>query len=110
MYLLRKMNNNVNNDIFSKNNQKIIKKMSRMDLLKVLITQRKKIDELEEKIANLNNMIEYRELKIKNAKSIAEASLVLNEVFEKAQEAANQYLENVKIAAEGITSDYCDKI
>ena len=97
--------NDVNNDIFSKKEQKIIKKMSRIDLLELLIIQRKTIDELEIKIASLNKLIEYREAKIKNIGTIAEASLVLNGVFEKAQEAANQYLENVKIVAKEIKSD-----
>ena len=105
MYLLRKMNNDVNNDIFSKNNQKIIKKMSRIDLLEVLIMQRKKIDELEIRISNLNKLLEYKEIRVKDVKTVAEASLILNDVFEKAQEAANQYLENVKMIVKKSISD-----
>ena len=78
------------------NNQKLVKRMSRKDLLQLLIVQRKKIDELEQELKHTNELLTSKEIIIDNAGSIAEASLKLNEVFEKAQEAANQYLENVK--------------
>ena len=94
------LNKNINNEdsknkVLS-NNQNIIKKMSRKDLLQLLIVQRNKIDELESEIVQLKELLTSKEITIKNAGSIAEASLKLNKVFEKAQEAANQYLENIK--------------
>lgn len=78
------------------NKKNIIKKMSRKDLLEILIIERKKIDELESEIRHVKEQLSTKEIMIKNAGSIAEASLKLNKVFEKAQEAADQYLENVK--------------
>lgn len=78
------------------NKKNIIKKMSRKDLLEILIIERKKIDELESELRHVKEQLSTKEIMIKNAGSIAEASLKLNKVFEKAQEAADQYLENVK--------------
>ena len=70
----------------------------------MLIIQTRKVEELEKKIEALNQKLTARELSIKNAGNIAEASLVLNEVFSSAQNAASQYLENVKqLEAEAIS-------
>ena len=69
--------------------------MSRKELLELLVLQSKKNDELTEKLYEANLQLENREINISNAGSIAEASLILNEVFEKAQQAADQYLENI---------------
>lgn len=79
-----------------KDQQNIVKKMSKRDLLELLIVQRKRITELESELIHVKEQLTNKEIIIKNAGSIAEAALKLNEVFEKAQEAANQYLENVK--------------
>lgn len=76
--------------------QKDVRKMSRRDLLEVLVLQSKKIDELEEELAKTKEQLQTKQLMISEAGSIAEASLKINKVFEVAQQAADQYLENIK--------------
>lgn len=77
--------------------QKDLKRMSRKDLLQVLLLQSKKIDKLETKLKTANELLESKKIAIENVGSIAEASLKLNKVFESAQAAADQYLENIKM-------------
>lgn len=76
--------------------QNQVKKMSRKDLLEILVLQSKKIDKLQEDLAKANSQLETKEIMLKEVGSIAEASLKINEVFESAQQAADQYLENIK--------------
>ena len=70
--------------------------MSRKDLLELLVVQSKKIDELELELEQTKTLLNSRQIMISEAGSIAEASLKLNRIFEIAQEAADQYLENIK--------------
>ena len=73
-----------------------IRRMSKKDLLQLLVMQSKKIDELEEELDKVNKLLASKQIMISEAGSIAEASLKLNKIFESAQEAADQYLENIK--------------
>ena len=76
--------------------EKDIRRMSRRDLLELLVLQSKKIDKLQEELDNANKLLESREILLSEVGSIAEASLKINKVFEVAQESANQYLDNIK--------------
>ena len=76
--------------------QKALKKMSRKDLLQLLLLQSEEIDRLKKDLESKNKLIDSKLIMLKEAGSIAEASLKINKVFESAQEAANQYLENIK--------------
>ena len=76
--------------------QKDVKKMSRKDLLELLVLQSKKIEELTIELNQTKGLLNSKQIMIAEAGSIAEASLKINKIFEIAQEAANQYLENVK--------------
>ena len=76
--------------------QKALKKMSRKELLQLLILQSEEIDKLKKDLDSKNKLIDSKLIMLKEAGSIAEASLKINKVFESAQEAANQYLENIK--------------
>ena len=72
-----------------------LKKISRSELIELLYEL-----ELEnQKIRELNNDIQIKldskELIIKNSGSIAEAALKLNGVFDAAEKAAQQYLDNI---------------
>lgn len=78
--------------------EKEIKHLNRSEILALLIAQmeenialRKRVEELEIELAN-------RKIILDRAGSIAEAALALNGVFEAAQAAADQYLENVKLS------------
>lgn len=76
--------------------QNNLKKMSRKDLLELLVLQSKKIDKLTNELKETKELLLSKEIIIKESGSIAEASLKLNKIFENAQLAANQYLENIK--------------
>lgn len=75
---------------------KELKKLSRYELLEMLLEQSKEVERLKEELEKANALLEERQILIHNAGSIAEASLKLNGVFEAAQKAADQYLENIK--------------
>lgn len=76
--------------------QKTLKKMSRQELLELLLEQRKINDRLEKELAKAKAELDEKRIKIKNSGNLAEASLALTKVFEEAQKAADLYLENVK--------------
>lgn len=75
---------------------KEMRKLSRAELLEMLIAVLKKNEALKSKIKELNHQLEDRNITIQNAGSLAEASLQLNGVFEAAQAAAQQYLDNIR--------------
>ena len=78
-----------------------IKKLSRGELLEILVEQTKEREIEKEQFAQLQEKMKSREIKLSQAGSIAEAALQLNGVFEAAQEAAKQYLENIeRVSAE----------
>lgn len=82
--------------------EKELKKLSRRELLEMLILQTRRVEELEADINKLNDKLQARELSVKNTGSIAEASLKISGVFEDADSAAQIYLENVKkLSGEG---------
>ena len=75
---------------------KELKKLSRYELLEMLLEQSKEVQRLKEELEKANALLEERQILIHNAGSIAQAALKLNGVFEAAQKAADQYLENIK--------------
>ena len=75
---------------------KELKKLSRAELLEMLIAQVKENNSLKRQVETLQETLRNRQIQIEEAGSIAEASLRINHVFEAAQKAAEQYLENVK--------------
>ena len=77
--------------------QENLTKLKRVDLLELLIAQGKEIDQLTEELARAQEELSQRRLVLDNAGSIAEAALRINGVFEAAQAAADQYLENIRI-------------
>lgn len=72
-----------------------LKKLSRNDLLQMLVDQSKELLELKEKYAALEKQLEERTIAVDNAGSIAEASLQLSGIFEAAQEACRMYTDNI---------------
>lgn len=89
--------------------EKQLRKLSRTELLELLIEQTKKNAALEQEIAQCRAEKESREIKIENSGSIAEAALQLNGLFETAQQAADQYLENIRKKEEE-TAVRCEKL
>jgi len=76
--------------------EKDLKKLSRIELLELLIEQTEENQLLTEQIKSLQTQLASRRIAIEESGSIAEASLKLNGVFAAAQAAADEYLENVR--------------
>lgn len=85
---------------------KELKKLSRIELLEILIELSNENAELTKKVEELSNQLESRDIMLNEAGSIAEASIKINEVFEAAQSAASQYVENIKRLSES-QSELC---
>lgn len=75
---------------------KELSRLKRVDLLELLIAQGRENDRLTAELKEVRAQLEEREIIMKNAGSIAAASLQLNGVFQAAQAAANQYLESIR--------------
>lgn len=75
---------------------KELKKLSRAELLEMLLMQTKRVEELEAQLEDVKKQLEDKNIIIEKAGSVAEAALQLNGVFEAAQNAADQYLDNIR--------------
>lgn len=73
-----------------------LKRLSRRDLLELLLEQSRERDALRLELEKTKAALAERKLCIEQAGSIAEAALRLNGVFEAAQAAAEQYLESIR--------------
>ena len=78
---------------------KELRRLSRKELLEMLIEQMNENEELKQKLDRAESELKDRNIMIENAGSLAEAALKLNDVFEAADRAAQQYLENVRCMA-----------
>lgn len=77
-----------------------LRKLSRTELLEMLIAQSKEMDLLKAQLQEAREQLENRRLIAEESGSIAQAALQLNGVFEAAQRAADQYLESVRLRTE----------
>lgn len=75
---------------------KELKKLSRAELLELLLEQTRKVERLEEELEQKKQELEDKRITIANAGSLAEAALALNGVIMAAQKAADQYMYNIK--------------
>lgn len=73
-----------------------LRKLGKSELVNRVEELNKEVEMLKEQLGAAENKLNSREIELKEAGSIAEASLRINGVFEAAQEAAKQYLENIK--------------
>lgn len=73
-----------------------LRRMSRKDLLEILVEQQKIIEKLKQKIDEYEEKKERNRIVTENAGSIAEAVVSLNDIFGTAQKAADQYLCEIK--------------
>ena len=79
---------------------KELKRLSRSELLEMLISQTEENERLREQIINLQSSLDERRIFIEKAGSIAEASLAINKVFQAAEAAAQDYLNNIRMLNE----------
>lgn len=73
-----------------------LKNLSRGELLEMLIAQVEENEALRVKLQEAEREIQSRYIKVNDAGNIAEAALQLNGVFQAAEAAAEQYLENIR--------------
>ncbi len=97
-------------------NDKELKSMNRIELMELLIELTREndllaeeVDDLKEQLRKAKKNANNRNIEIKNAGSIAEAALKLNGVFEAAEQAAAQYLENIERLS-GEQQRVCDEM
>ena len=77
-----------------------LRKLSRAELLELLLEESRENERLRAQLQEMNEKLADRAIRIERAGSIAEAALQFNGVFQAAEEAAAQYLENVRRLAE----------
>lgn len=76
--------------------QQNLKKLSRSDLLELLLEERRENELLRAELETACKKLDDRTVRLEKAGSLAEASLQLNGVFEATEAAAAQYLENIQ--------------
>ena len=72
-----------------------LRRLSRSELLQMLISQTEENEALKKQLEKAEEQLKSRRIAADRAGSLAEAALSINEVFKAADEAANQYLENI---------------
>ena len=73
-----------------------LRRLSRSELLEMMISLTEENEKLKLRLEQVEAQLQDRRIMIDKAGSIAEAALQLNKVFEAADRAAQQYLENVR--------------
>ena len=74
---------------------KELSRLSKTDLLELMLEMSRENDRLKRKIAVYEKVVNDNKIEIEESGSIAEAALKINGVFEAAQAAADQYLDNI---------------
>ena len=89
--------------------EKEIRRLSRADLLEMLIEQSVELETLREKCAQAEQKLEKRELNMAKVGTLAEACLRFNGVFDAADAAAQEYMEAVRARMES-QRQLCDEM
>lgn len=79
---------------------KELRRLSRAELLEMLVEQMEENEILKERLEEAKKALADRKIVIEQAGTLAEAALRLNGVFEAADQAAQQYLENIRNMAQ----------
>ena len=77
--------------------EKELKRLRRSDLLELLLVQSKENQQLRQELEEARAQLANRAIKIEKAGSMAEAALQLSGIFEAADQACAQYLENIRM-------------
>lgn len=75
--------------------EKELRRLSRSDLLSLLLEQSRETQQLRQQLQEAQAALEDRAIRIREAGSIAEAALKLSGIFEAAEAACQQFTENV---------------
>ena len=76
---------------------KEFKRLSRAQLIEVIYQLQLQLDELTNQNQYLENALSDKRLRVDNAGNIAKAALEINNCFRSAQDAAEQYLNEIKV-------------
>ena len=88
---------------------KEFKRLSRSQLIDVIYQLQLKQEELAEENQKLKDALADKRLRISHAGSIAQAVLEINDCYQAAQNAANQYLEEIRAMRED-TKEECAQL
>ena len=86
-------------------NPKSVRKLRKRELMELVQSQNSQLIALQEKVAQMQEQLDNREIIISESGSLAEASMRLHGVFEAAQQACDQYTENAAEAARRMKED-----
>jgi len=75
---------------------KDLKRLNRQEVLQILLDTLRENEALQQKLAKVTEQYEQKEIAVSNCGSMAEASLMINDVFAAADKAAEQYLYNIQ--------------
>ena len=89
--------------------QKELKRLSRAELLELLLVQTREVERLREELAQTREELAQRRLRLEQAGDLATAVVMVNQVMEAAQAAADQYLDNIR-AMEEETRQKCGEL
>lgn len=74
---------------------KELKRLSRAELLELLLEQTKEVERLQEALDKAQSLLAERHIKVTEAGDLAHAVLAVNNVMEAAQQAAQQYIDSI---------------
>lgn len=80
--------------------EKDLKKLTRQELLELLLEQSKRIDRLNIRISELEEALNKKTVAFEESGNLAEAALRVSGFFEAAQKAADYYIEQTKRKAD----------
>lgn len=84
---------------------KELRRLRREDLLQILIEQQRQIDEMGQALERAEASLKDRSIVVEQAGSVADAAMKLNGVFEAAQAAADQYVQEMRARADAALAD-----
>lgn len=90
--------------------EKELRKLNRRQLLELMLEQSKRIEKLEYALIRAKEELNNRRIVAQESGNIAEAALRLNQIFEAAQQAADQYVESVRLKENRAAAEYLARL
>lgn len=87
-------------------NNNLLKKLNRKEILQILLEQTKRIEDLEEKISDYEKQLEMKRISFTDVGNLAEASLKLTDIFKNADEAISIYKLNIEESLKNKEKDF----
>ena len=86
-----------------------LRKLSRLNLMKLLLEEKRENEALREQLRDRNLRLEKRQIQIEQSGTLAEAALKLSGIFDAAEAACQQYTENIR-SLSGRQEEICRKM